>query len=140
MKKRLLMMLLLLCLLLTALTATVSAYNTNVNGKNVRITDVITYFCDRCHTAQTVVDDDYTIDGIQARTPSGTTKSLAEWKHGDSLVISVSVKDTVCSVCKERLTSLLRMLDIIVINSSPPKRSRMGILIFALLLSTIFSA
>lgn len=101
MKKRLLMMLLLLCLLLTALTATVSAYNTNVNGKNVRITDVITYFCDRCHTAQTVVDDDYTIDGIQARTPSGTTKSLAEWKHGDSLVISVSVKDTVCSVCKE---------------------------------------
>ena len=101
MKKRLLVMLLLLCLLLTALTATVSAYNTNVNGKNVRITDVITYFCDRCHTAQTVVDDDYTIDGIQARTPSGTTKSLAEWKHGDSLVISVSVKDTVCSVCKE---------------------------------------
>ena len=104
MKKRLLVMLLLLCLLLTALTMTAAAqYTTNVNGNNVRINIGIAYFCDndKCKTAQTVNDTDYTINSFQAYTADGETKSLAKWKHGDGLVLSVSVRDTVCSVCKE---------------------------------------
>ena len=107
MKKRLLIMLLLLCLLLTALTMTAAAqYTTNVNGNNVRINIGIAYFCDndKCKTAQTVNDTDYTINSFQAYTEDGKAKPLAEWKYGDGLVLSVSVRDTVCSVCKGQVS------------------------------------
>ena len=101
MKKRLLMMLLLLCLLLTALTATVSAFTVKVNGEDVRITFGIDYHCDICKTYPPVNDDDYTINSFQAYTEDGKAKPLAEWKYGDGLVLSVSVKETVCTRCTQ---------------------------------------
>ena len=101
MKKRLLVMLLLLCLLLTALTATVSAFTVKVNGEDVRITFGIDYHCDICKTYPPVNDDDYTINSFQAYTEDGKAKPLAEWKYGDGLVLSVSVKETVCTRCTQ---------------------------------------
>ena len=101
MKKRLLVMLLLLCLLLTALTATVSAFTVKVNGEDVRITFGIDYHCDICKTYPPVNDDDYTINSFQAYTEDGEAKPLAEWKYGDGLVLSVSVKETVCTKCAQ---------------------------------------
>ncbi len=101
MKKRLLVMLLLLCLLLTALTATVSAFTVKVNGEDVRITFGIDYHCDICQTYPPVNDDDYTINSFQAYTEDGKAKPLAEWKYGDGLVLSVSVKKTVCTRCTQ---------------------------------------
>lgn len=101
MKKRLLVMLLLLCLLLTALTATVSAFTVKVNGEDVRITFGIDYHCDICKTYPPVNDDDFTINSFQAYTEDGKAKPLAEWKYGDGLVLSVSVKETVCTRCTQ---------------------------------------
>lgn len=102
MKKRLLMMLLLLCLLLTALTATVSAFTVEVNGKKVNTTLVIEYSCGICNTRPMLDDEDYTINSFQAYTADGTPKPLAEWKYGDGLVLSVTIENTSCSVCKAK--------------------------------------
>lgn len=100
MKKRLLVMLLLLCLLLTALTAAVSAFTVKVNGEDVRITFGIDYHCDICKTYPPVNDDDYTINSFQAYTEDAKAKPLAEWKYGDGLVLSVTIKNTSCSKCR----------------------------------------
>ena len=105
MKKRLLVMLLLLCLLLTALTATVSAgglYKTTVNGNEVSARISILYYCNTCKHYEYLNDEEnvITVHNIQAHTTDGKTKPLAEWALGDGIVLSVSIKDTVCVRCK----------------------------------------
>lgn len=100
MKKRLFRNLLILGLLLVALTATVSAFTVKVNGEDVRITFGIDYHCDICKTYPPVNDDDYTINSFQAYTEDNKAKPLAEWKYGDGLVLSVTIKNTSCSKCR----------------------------------------
>lgn len=105
MKKRLLVMLLLLCLLLTALTATVSAgglYKTTVNGNEVSARISILYYCNTCKHYEYLNDEEnvITVHNIQAHTTDGKTKPLAEWALGDGIVLSESIKDTVCVRCK----------------------------------------
>ena len=116
MKKRLFRNLLILGLLLIALTVMVSAvrYEAEVNGKKVPILIAISYHCDECGTYPDINEDDYTINSLQARTADGNTKPLAEWKYGDSLVLSANIKKTVCAKCKNTEISASTFDSIIV--------------------------
>ena len=116
MKKRLFRNLLMLGLLLIALTVMVSAvrYEAEVNGKKVPILIAISYHCDECGTYPDINEDDYTINSLQARTADGNTKPLAEWKYGDSLVLSANIKKTVCAKCKNTEISASTFDSIIV--------------------------
>lgn len=120
MKKRLFRNLLMLGLLLIALTAAVSAaqYTADVNGKKVRTNIVIEYFCNSCGKTHALEDSDYTINSFQARTTDGTAKPLAEWKYGDGLVLSASVKATTFTACPQKTDITAQTFDSVVIEAA----------------------
>ena len=119
MKKRLLRNLLILGLLLVALTAAVSAqYTADVNGKKVRTNILIEYFCNSCGKTHALEDSDYTINSFQARTADGTAKPLTEWKYGDGLVLSASVKATTFTACPQETNINAQTFDSVVIEAA----------------------
>lgn len=119
MKKRLLRNLLILGLLLVALTAAVSAqYTADVNGKKVRTNILIEYFCNSCGKTHALEDSDYTINSFQARTADGTAKPLTEWKYGDGLVLSASVKATTFTACPQKTNINAQTFDSVVIEAA----------------------
>ena len=119
MKKRLFRNLLILGLLLVALTAAVSAqYTADVNGKKVRTNILIEYFCNSCGKTHALEDSDYTINSFQARTADGTAKPLTEWKYGDGLVLSASVKATTFTACPQKTNINAQTFDSVVIEAA----------------------
>lgn len=119
MKKRLFRNLLILGLLLVALTAAVSAqYTADVNGKKVRTNILIEYFCNSCGKTHALEDSDYTINSFQARTADGTAKPLTEWKYGDGLVLSASVKATTFTACPQETNINAQTFDSVVIEAA----------------------
>lgn len=119
MKKRLFRNFLILCLLLIALTAAVSAqYTADVNGKKVRTNILIEYFCNSCGKTHALEDSDYTINSFQARTADGTAKPLTEWKYGDGLVLSASVKATTFTACPQKTNINAQTFDSVVIEAA----------------------
>ena len=119
MKKRLFRNLLMLGLLLVALTAAVSAqYTADVNGKKVRTNILIEYFCNSCGKTHALEDSDYTINSFQARTADGTAKPLTEWKYGDGLVLSASVKATTFTACPQETNINAQTFDSVVIEAA----------------------
>lgn len=119
MKKRLFRNLLMLGLLLVALTAAVSAqYTADVNGKKVRTNILIEYFCNSCGKTHALEDSDYTINSFQARTADGTAKPLTEWKYGDGLVLSASVKATTFTACPQKTNINAQTFDSVVIEAA----------------------
>lgn len=119
MKKRLFRNLLVLGLLLVALTAAVSAqYTADVNGKKVRTNILIEYFCNSCGKTHALEDSDYTINSFQARTADGTAKPLTEWKYGDGLVLSASVKATTFTACPQETNINAQTFDSVVIEAA----------------------
>ena len=120
MKKRLFRNLLMLGLLLIALTVTVAAtqYTADVNGKKVRTNILIEYFCNSCGKTHALEDSDYTINSFQARTADGTAKPLTEWKYGDGLVLSASVKATTFTACPQETKINAQTFDSVVIEAA----------------------
>lgn len=119
MKKRLFRNLLILGLLLVALTAAVSAqYTADVNGKKVRTNILIEYFCNGCGKTHALEDSDYTINSFQARTADSTAKPLTEWKYGDGLVLSASVKATTFTACPQKTNINAQTFDSVVIEAA----------------------
>lgn len=119
MKKRLFRNLLMLGLLLVALTAAVSAqYTADVNGKKVRTNILIEYFCNSCGKTHALEDSDYTINSFQAHTADGTAKPLTEWKYGDGLVLSASVKATTFTACPQKTNINAQTFDSVVIEAA----------------------
>ena len=111
MKKRLFTMLLLLCLLLTALTATVAAESTNVNGGHLEftfngrtVTFVLSfnYVCENKHNTHDGYFT-YNLNSVQAKKADGTLVSMAEWKPEDTICADITVSGIHCYVCDEKI-------------------------------------
>lgn len=63
-------------------------------------------------------DSDYTINSFQARTADGTAKPLTEWKYGDGLVLSASVKATTFTACPQETNINAQTFDSVVIEAA----------------------
>lgn len=63
-------------------------------------------------------DSDYTINSFQARTADGTAKPLTEWKYGDGLVLSASVKATTFTACPQKTNINAQTFDSVVIEAA----------------------
>lgn len=93
-------------------------YTADVNGKKVRTNILIEYFCNSCGKTHALEDSDYTINSFQARTADGTAKPLTEWKYGDGLVLSASVKATTFTACPQETNINAQTFDSVVIEAA----------------------
>ena len=84
----------------------------------MRTNILIEYFCNSCGKTHALEDSDYTINSFQARTADGTAKPLTEWKYGDGLVLSASVKATTFTACPQETNINAQTFDSVVIEAA----------------------